>query len=68
MGYNIAIYRLTEPIGVLKPGQMLVVTGRYGDWHLYDVKLEPIQLSDGRCIELTESELAEVTEVVDIDY
>jgi len=34
-------YRLVEPVAGFDEGDLLDVTARFGDWHPYDVKLEP---------------------------
>jgi hypothetical protein len=34
-------YELTESVAGFDEGDVLDVTARFGDWHLYDLKLEP---------------------------
>ena len=34
-------YEVTQPFGGFKQGEVLCVTARFGDWHAYDLKLEP---------------------------
>lgn len=57
-------HELVEPVAGFSEGEILDVTARFGDWHLYDVKLESESAESGS-IELTTDELREVTEPVD---
>ena len=34
-------YKLTESIGGFREGEILDVTARFGDWHTYELELEP---------------------------
>jgi len=34
-------YRLTESVAGFPEGEVLDVTARFGDWHIYDMELEP---------------------------
>lgn len=34
-------YRLTESVAAFPEGEILEVTARFGDWHMYDMELEP---------------------------
>ena len=34
-------YKLTESIGGFREGAILDVTARFGDWHTYELELEP---------------------------
>ncbi len=34
-------YEIIETIGGFEKGEILDVTARFGDWHTYDLKLEP---------------------------
>lgn len=52
---------LDVPIAGYEEGDELVVTAEYGDWHPYDVKLEPLPQSATGSIELTRSKLAFAT-------
>lgn len=54
-------YRLEEPVAGFDEGDILDVTARFGDWHLYDVKLEPRSDEGSGSVELTFSDLESVT-------
>jgi len=34
-------YKLTDSLGGFREGEILDVTARFGDWHTYDLELEP---------------------------
>lgn len=53
-------YELIEPVDGFEEGDVLVVTAQYGDWHPYDVKLEPRANSESGAVELTWDRLREV--------
>ena len=53
-------YKLKESVAGFDEGDVLDVTARFGDWHLYDVKLESVSDDDGS-VELTYGELETVT-------
>jgi NTP pyrophosphatase (non-canonical NTP hydrolase) len=55
-------YELVEPVEGFSEGEILDVTARFGDWHLYDVKLRP--RSESGSVEMTVEELGEVAEAV----
>ena len=50
-------YELTEPIAGFEEGDVLVLTAEYGDWHPYDVKLEPLPAGATGSVELTRRQL-----------
>lgn len=58
-------YRLIEPIDAFEEGEVLELTERFGDWHLYDVKLEPAAPAATRSVEMTWDELRSVTRPAD---
>lgn len=57
-------YILTEPVGPFGSGQTVTVVARYGEWHLYDVKLQAAAHADDRFVELTAEELDRIAEPV----
>jgi len=53
-------YELERSVGKFDEGDVLEVTARWGDWHLYDVRLEPTTPYELGSVRLTERELKEV--------
>jgi len=53
-------YELVEPIEEFNEGDVLAITQRFGDWHPYDVKLEPESTVRRGSIELTWDDLKRV--------
>ncbi|WP_136715798.1 hypothetical protein [Halorientalis salina] len=49
-------YELTEPVAGFEEGDVLDVTARFGDWHLYDLKLESRASSRSRTVVVAESD------------
>lgn len=50
-------YEITDPVAGFEEGDILDVTARFGDWHVYSLKLEPRTPRPGsRTIVVTESE------------
>ena len=50
-------YELTESFGGFEAGALLDVTARFGDWHEYDLKLEPARPNpQAPAVFVTESE------------
>ncbi len=58
------VYQVERPIASFETGSVLEVTAQYGDWHRYDVKLEP-QGGTGS-VELTWETLRERTSPVKV--
>jgi len=54
-------YELERPLDDLDEGDVLELTARYGDWHIYDVRLEPVAKSETGSIELDVEELNAIT-------
>jgi hypothetical protein len=57
-------YKLVEPVAGFDEGDVLDVTARFGDWHLYDVKLEPRPKGGTGSVELTRETLGQFAERV----
>jgi hypothetical protein len=58
-------YELTEPVAGFSEGDILDVTARFGDWHLYDVKLESRSSVESGSVEMTARKLEFVGEPVE---
>lgn len=53
-------YELVEPVGRFEVGAVMEVRARFGDWHIYDVRLEPVDERRIGSVELTAERLDDV--------
>jgi len=53
-------YELIEPTDGFDEGTVFDLTAQFGEWHLYDVKLEPRASERDRSLELTWEQLRDV--------
>jgi len=57
-------YKLVDAVGKFDEDDILDVTARYGDWHLYDVRLTSKTGTTVGSVELTDEKLEAVAEPV----
>jgi hypothetical protein len=57
-------YQLVTAVGNFTAGAVLDVTARFGDWHVYDVRLEPVHQTATGSLELTAERLETVARPV----
>jgi len=50
-------YELVEPVGRFDVGELMEVRARFGEWHIYDVRLEPADERRIGSVELTAERL-----------
>lgn len=58
------MYKFVEPVGGFDEDDIASVTARFGDWHLYDLRLTSASNHLPTSVELTEATLELVTEPV----
>lgn len=56
-------YKLVEPVAGFQRDEVLDVTAQFGDWHVYDVRLEPAAPTKAGSVELTWDDLRAVSEL-----
>jgi len=59
-------YKLTEPFNGFREDELFDVTARFGDWHLYDVRLEAASTYETETIEMTERTLEAIADPVTV--
>jgi hypothetical protein len=60
-------YKLVRSVGAFDEGELLDVAARFGDWHVYDVRLEPANPARKGSVELTHARLQNVAERTDAE-